>query len=90
MVTCNSCPLCFLFSSVFFLFKIRSYRCFLLGHLNGHLFGNELFICFTVRVLRGRLSVCECVVVFCFEGWTWDLIVLVPDHCLSFYFDLVL
>ena len=23
---------------------------------------------------------------FGFEGWMWDLIVSVPDHCLSFYF----
>ena len=22
---------------------------------------------------------------FGFEGWIWDLIVSVPDHCLSFY-----
>ena len=24
---------------------------------------------------------------FVFEGRMWDLIVSVPDHCLSFYFD---
>ena len=24
-----------------------------------------------------------------FENWIWDLIVLVPDHCLSFYFPVV-
>ena len=24
---------------------------------------------------------------FGFEGGMWDLIVSVPDHCLSFYFD---
>ena len=24
---------------------------------------------------------------FGFEGRMWDLIVSVPDHCLSFYFD---
>ena len=23
---------------------------------------------------------------FGFKGWMWDLIVMVPDHCLSFYF----
>ena len=23
---------------------------------------------------------------FCFEGRMWDLIVLIPDHCLSIYF----
>ena len=26
---------------------------------------------------------------FGFEGRTWDLIVSVPDHCLSFYFGLL-
>ena len=26
---------------------------------------------------------------FNFEGGLWDLIVLVPDHCLSFYFSTV-
>ena len=32
--------------------------------------------------------VCVCVPFsFHFEGGIWDLIVLVPDHCLSFYFD---
>ena len=42
---------------------------------------------FTVRVLRGRLSVWECASFsFVFEGGVWDLIVLLPDHCLSCYF----
>ena len=50
--------------------------------LNDHLFGKELFI-------RKLLSV----YVFSyfplgFEGRMWDLIVSVPDHCLSFYFPL--
>ena len=27
---------------------------------------------------------------FGFEGRMWDLIVSVPDRCLSFYFDLIL
>ena len=40
-----------------------------------------------MRVLRGRLSVCECASFpFGFEGRMWDLIALVPDNCLSFYF----
>ena len=51
-------------------------------------FGKELFIRFTVRVLCERLSVCVCVsFTFVSEGGMWDLIVLVPDHCLSFYFE---
>ena len=23
---------------------------------------------------------------FVLKGWMWDLVVLVPDHCLSFYY----
>ena len=33
---------------------------FYLGQLNDHLFGKEIFIRFISRVLRGRLSICEC------------------------------
>ena len=46
----------------------------------------------TVCVLRWCLSVSECIFCECFffpfgfEGGMWDLIALVPDHCLSFYF----
>ena len=28
-------------------------------------------------------------VVFCFEGGMWDLIVLIPNHCLSIYFGIL-
>ena len=47
-----------------------------------------------MRVFRERLSICACVracVCVCasfpfgFEGDMWDLIVLIPDHCLSIY-----
>ena len=45
-------------------------------------FGKELFIRFAVRVLRRRLSICECASFpFGFEGGMGDLIVLVPDYC---------
>ena len=45
--------------------------------------GKELFIRFTLCVLRGRLSICECASFpFGFEGGMWDLIVSVPAHCL--------
>ena len=52
-----------------------------------HLFGKELFIRFTASAYSKLLSV----YVFSylpvgFEGRMWDLIVSVPDHCLSFYF----
>ena len=34
-----------------------------------------------LKVLRSRLGF-----PFRFEGWMWDLIVLLPDHCFSFHF----
>ena len=48
----------------------------------------ELFIRFTASAFRKLLSI----YVFSyfpsgFEGRMWDLIVSVPDHCLSFYFE---
>ena len=46
-----------------------------------------LFIRFTVRVCPERLSVCVCASVpFASEDGMCDLIVLVRDHCLIFYF----
>ena len=44
-----------------------------------------------MRVLRKRLSNCVCVCVcpsfpFGIEGRLWDVIVIIPDHCLSIYF----
>ena len=50
--------------------------------LNDHLFGKELFIWFTVRVFRERLSICVCA---SFPSDLWDLIVSVPDRGLSLY-----
>ena len=47
------------------------------------MFGVELFIPFTVRVWR---ELYLCFFPFGFEGRVWDLIILVPDHCLSFNF----
>ena len=40
--------------------------------LNDHLFGKRLFSRFTASKDEGRM---------------WDLIVSVPDHCLSFFFS---
>ena len=52
-----------------------------------HKSGKELFIRFTASAFRKLLSI---YVFSCFplgfEGRMWDLIVSVPDHCLSFYF----
>ena len=43
---------------------------------------------YCVCVIRERLSfVCICFFPFGFESGVWDLIVLVPDHCLSLYFS---
>ena len=58
--------------------------------LNDHLFGKELFILFAASAFRNLSSI----YVFSYfpfgsEGRIWDLIVSVPEHCLSFYFALV-
>ena len=51
-------------------------------------FGKELFIRFTGSAFRKLLSVYVfSYFPFGFEGRMWDLIVSVPDHCLSFYFE---
>ena len=49
----------------------------------------ELFIRFTARAFR-KLLVIYVLSYFSFGivGRIWDLIVSVPDHCLSFYFGL--
>ena len=55
--------------------------------LNDHLFGKELFIRFTASAFRKLRSIYVfSYFPFGFEGRMWDLIVSVPDHCLSFYF----
>ena len=47
----------------------------------------ELFIWFTARAFRKLLSIYVfSYFPFGFEGRIWDLIVSIPDHCLSFYF----
>ena len=49
--------------------------------------GGGGFVLFAAGAFRGLSSVCVfgCFP-FGFEGRMWDLIVSVPDHCLSFYF----
>ena len=55
-------------------------------YLNDHLFGKELFIRFTASAFRKLPSIYAfSYFSFGFEGSMWDLIVSVPDHCLSFY-----
>ena len=55
--------------------------------LGVRLFGRRLFIRFAAGAFRKLPSVYvfSCFP-FGFEGRMWDLIVSVPDHCLSFYF----
>ena len=41
-------------------------------------------------VIRESLSICLCASFsFGFKGRMWDLILLIPDHCLSIYFKFV-
>ena len=48
--------------------------------------GKVLFIRFTARDFRKLLLIYVFSYFhFGFEGMIWDLIVSVPDHCLSFY-----
>ena len=53
--------------------------------------GKELFIRVTASAFRKLPSIYVfSYFPFGFEGWMWDLIVSVPDHCLSFYFKEIL
>ena len=55
--------------------------------LNDYLSWKELFIRFTADAFRKMLSIYVfSYFPFGFEGRIGDLIVSVPDHCLSFYF----
>ena len=55
--------------------------------LNDHLSGKELFIRFIARAFRKLLPIYVfSYFPFGFESRIWDLIVSVPDHCLSFCF----
>ena len=51
--------------------------------------GKELFLWCTASTFRKLLSIyLFSYFRFGFDGRIWDLIVSVPDHCLSFYFTL--
>ena len=55
--------------------------------MNDHLFGKELFILFAASAFRKLSSIYVfSYFPFGFDGRIWDLIVSVPDHCLSLYF----
>ena len=59
--------------------------------LNDHLFGKELSIRFTASAVRKMPSIYVfSYFPFGFEDRMWDLIVSVPDHCLSIYFAIII
>ena len=79
MVPYCSCCLCLYFGSSIMLVTY---------FVKDHLFRKELFILFAASAFRKLSSVYVfSYFPFGFEGRIWDLIVSVPDHCLSFYFD---
>ena len=79
----------FLFSLSEFILWFTYYVSDIFRELNDHLSGKELFIRFTAHAFRELLSVYVfSYFPFGFKGRIWDLIVSVPDHCLSFYFTL--
>ena len=86
-VTCSYCLYLFFGSAIMFVTYFVNFR-----RLKDHLFQKELFIWFTASAFRKLLSI----YVFSyfpfgfFEGRMWDLIVSVPDCCLSFYFEYLL
>ena len=85
MVPYCSCCLCLYFGSAIMLVAyFVNFR-----YLNDHLFGKELFILFAASAFRKLSSIYVfSYIPFGFEGRVWDLIVSVPDHCLSFYFTM--
>ena len=81
-------PYCYLFLLSVFIHWFTYYVSDIVRRLNDHLPSKELFIRFTARAFRKLLSVYVfSYFPFSFEGRIWDLIVSVPDHCLSFYYD---
>ena len=84
MVPYCSCCLCLYFgSSIMLVTYFVNFR-----YLNDHLFGKELFILFAASAFRKLSSIYVfSYFPFGFEGRIWDLIVSVPGHCLSFYFE---
>ena len=79
---CIDCPYLYFGSANMLVTYFVNFR-----YLNDHLFRKELFIRFTASAFRKLQSIYVFrYFPFGFEGRMWDLIVSVPDHCLSFYF----
>ena len=72
------------------LFLLSVFKLWFRYYVSDHVFGKELFIRFTASAFRKLPSVYVfSYFPFGFEGRMWDLIVSVPDHCLSFYFGVL-
>ena len=85
-VTCSCCPYLYFGLAIMLVTYFVNF-----WWLNDHLFGKELFIRFTASAFRKLPSIYVFnYFPFGFEGRMWDLIVSVPDYCLSFYFTMVL
>ena len=83
-VTCSCCPYLYFGSAIILVTYFVNSR-----QLNDHLLWEELFIRITAIAFRKLLSVYVfSYFPFGFEGRMWDLIVSVPDHCFSFYFEI--
>ena len=81
-VAFSCCPYLYFGSAIMLVTYFVNFR-----YLNDHLFAKELFIRFTASAFRKLPSFYVfSYFPFGFEGRMWDLIVSVPDHCLSFYF----
>ena len=80
-MTCSCCPYLYFGSAIMLVTYFVNFR-----RLNDHLFEKELFVWFTASAFRKLLSIYVLSYFpFGFESRMWDLIVSVPDHCLSFY-----
>ena len=83
-VTCSCCPYLYFGLAIMLVTYFVNFR-----KLNDHLFGKELFIRFSASAFRKLPSIYVfSYFPFGFEGRIWDLIVPVPDRCLSFYFTI--
>ena len=80
-VTCSCCPYLYFGSPIMWVTYLGSW-------MTTYLSGKELFIRFTARAFHKLLSIYVfSYLPFGIECRIWNLIVSVPNHCLSFYFS---
>ena len=86
-VTCSCCPFLYFGSPIMLVTYFSKFYNWTTCHQLFIQFRKKLFIWFTVHAFHKLLSIYVfSYFPFGFEGRMWDLIVSVPDHCLSFYF----